>query len=50
MKNLTLVIPAKEEPNSLPLVIQELQNYSCKKLVVFKEDDIITFHQHWLSI
>ena len=43
MKNLTLVIPAKEEPNSLPLVIQELQNYSCKKLVVIKEDDINTF-------
>ena len=31
IENLILIIPAKKEPNSLPLVIHGLQSYSCKK-------------------
>ena len=34
MEDLTLIIPAKEEPNSLPLVIDEIKNLSCKKLLL----------------
>ena len=43
LENLTLVIPAKEEPNALPIVLKELSNYNCKKIVVIKDDDIQTF-------
>ena len=43
LENLTLVIPAKEEPNALPIVLSELSNYNCKKIVVIKDDDIQTF-------
>ena len=32
LENLTLVIPAKEEPNALPIVLKELSNYNIKKL------------------
>ena len=42
MNNLTLLIPAKEESGSLPLVLDELKKYNCKKLVVLDEKDIIT--------
>ena len=34
MKNLTLVIPAKEEKESLPQVLNELKKYKIKKIVV----------------
>ena len=34
MNNLTLVIPAKNEMQSLPNVLEELKSYDCKKLVV----------------
>ena len=42
MNNLTLLIPAKEESESLPLVLEELKKYKCKKLVVMDENDEIT--------
>ena len=42
MNNLTLLIPAKEESESLPLVLEELKKYNCKKLVVMDENDEIT--------
>tara|TARA_B100000795_G_scaffold263691_1_gene243188 strand:+ start:968 stop:1639 length:672 start_codon:yes stop_codon:yes gene_type:complete len=42
MNNLTLLIPAKEESESLPLVLDELKKYNCKKLVVLDENDKIT--------
>ena len=32
MKDLTLVIPAKWESESLPLVLKELKKYNCKKI------------------
>ena len=39
MENLTLVIPAKKEKESLPSVINELKNYNLKILVVLEKSD-----------
>tara|TARA_Y100000816_G_C26047942_1_gene549259 strand:- start:195 stop:860 length:666 start_codon:yes stop_codon:yes gene_type:complete len=44
MKNLTLLIPAKEESESLPIVLDELKDYDCKKLVVLDKNDIETIN------
>ena len=37
MENLTLVIPAKNEKESLPLVLKELKKYKLKKIVVLEK-------------
>ena len=42
MKNLTLVIPAKEEKDSLPKVLDELIQYDLKKIIVLEESDYST--------
>ena len=42
MKNLTLVIPAKEEKESLPKVLDELVQYDLKKIIVLEESDYST--------
>ena len=34
MENLTLVIPAKYESESLPSVLSELSNFNCQKNIV----------------
>lgn len=39
MNELTLIIPAKEEQNSLPKVLDELKEYNLEKLVVLAKDD-----------
>lgn len=39
MENLTLVIPAKEEKESLPKVLQEIEKFKCKKKIVLSRDD-----------
>ena len=39
MDNITLVIPAKYESHSLPLVLDELKDFNFKKIVVLQEDD-----------
>ena len=39
MKNLTLIIPAKNEKESLPTVLDELKNYSCKIKIILEESD-----------
>ena len=39
MKNLTLIIPAKNESESLPLVLAELDKFKCKKLIVLDKSD-----------
>jgi len=44
MENLTLVIPAKKEKESLPTVLGELQKYNLKKLIVLEKDDIETIN------
>lgn len=42
LSNLTLLIPAKFEKESLPIVINHLNNLNCRKLVVLAADDIET--------
>ena len=42
MKNLTLVIPAKEEEEYLTLVLEEIKNLECKKIVVIPKNDLNT--------
>lgn len=37
MKDLTLVIPAKNESDSLPQVLEELKNFDCKIFVVLEQ-------------
>ena len=44
MKDLTLIIPAKRESESLPLVLQELKKYNLKIKVVLSEDDLDTIN------
>jgi len=44
MSNLTLVIPAKNESQSLPQVLEELKIYDYKKLIVLKKNDIKTIN------
>ena len=42
MENLTLIIPAKFESESLPQVLKELELYKCKKLIVLDKEDTKT--------
>ena len=42
MDNLTLIIPAKYEKESLPLVLNELKNYKLNILIVLEETDYET--------
>lgn len=42
MKNLTLVIPAKNEEYSLPKVLEEIKDIKCKKLIILSKSDIAT--------
>ena len=42
MKELTLVIPAKDEAECLPRVLDELKNFDCKKIIVIPENDLNT--------
>lgn len=44
MNNLTLVIPAKEESDSLPIVLKELSNYNHKIIISVEKDDIQTIN------
>ena len=44
MKNLTLIIPARKEKESLPQVIDEIKNLDCKKKVILSPDDIDTIN------
>tara|TARA_B100000795_G_C22796513_1_gene439612 strand:- start:1794 stop:2489 length:696 start_codon:yes stop_codon:yes gene_type:complete len=44
MKELTLVIPAKEEEDSLPLVLNEIKNLELNIIVVLAEDDLKTIN------
>jgi hypothetical protein len=42
MNNLTLIIPAKFESESLPQVLKELELYKCEKLIVLDKKDTKT--------
>lgn len=42
MKDLTLIIPAKNEEYSLPKVLKELKNINCNKFIILSKTDIRT--------
>ena len=42
MKDLTLVIPAKKEAESLPIFLKEIEKYECKKIIVLQKEDLET--------
>ena len=42
MENLTLIIPAKNESESLPIFLNELKKYKYKKMIILQKDDIKT--------
>ena len=44
MKNLTLIIPAKNEAESLPKFLDELKNLESKILIVLEKEDINTIN------
>ena len=44
MRDLTLVIPAKKEKESLPIVLEELKTYKLKILIVLEIDSSGTFN------
>ena len=39
MKNLTLIIPAKYEAESLPKVLNELRNFGCEVMIILEKSD-----------
>ena len=43
MQDVTLVIPAKFEADSLPYVLEELKKYPVKKIIVMPKSDTLTF-------
>ena len=42
MQDLTLVIPAKHESESLPIFLKEINQFPCKKIIVLDETDFKT--------
>ena len=42
MIDLTLIIPAKNESESLPIVLESLKSISCSIIVVLPKDDLST--------
>ena len=44
MKNLTLIIPAKNEAESLPKFLDELKNLEAKKIIVLEKEDVNTIN------
>jgi glycosyltransferase involved in cell wall biosynthesis len=44
MKNLTLIIPAKNESASLPKVLNEVKDYECNIIVILESLDIGTIN------
>ena len=44
MTELTLIIPAKNEPESLPIVLEEIKDHDVKIKVLLHKDDILTIN------
>lgn len=44
MLDLSLVIPAKYESESLPVFLNEIKDYKCKKIVILEESDVDTIN------
>ena len=42
MKNLTLIIPAKQESESLPKVLKEIHDLDCEIIIILESEDIAT--------
>ena len=42
MSDLTLIIPAKKEAESLPIFLKEIERYEYKKLIVLQKEDLET--------
>ena len=42
MENLTLIIPAKDEAESLPEVLKELKDFRCNTIIILEETDKVT--------
>ena len=42
MRDLTLIIPAKKEVESLPVFLKEIESYKSKKFVVLQKEDLET--------
>ena len=42
MKELTLIIPTKKEAESLPTFLREIEDLTCRKLIVLQEEDVET--------
>ena len=42
MKNLTLIIPAKHEADSLPIFLDELKGFDCQIIIVLSKEDVDT--------
>ena len=42
MHNLTLIIPAKHENESLPIFLSELEELECYKIIILQKDDLST--------
>ena len=41
-EDLTLIIPAKKEPDSLPVVLKELKKFNLKSIVILEQNDVET--------
>ena len=44
MKDLTLIIPAKNEPDSLPYILMELEKLNLNYLIVMEKHDFVTIN------
>ena len=44
MKNLTLIIPAKNEADSLPTVLEEIKDYQCEIIIILEPTDTETIN------
>ena len=44
MKNLTLIIPAKNEADSLPTVLEEIKDYQCEIIIILESTDTETIN------
>ena len=42
MKDLTLIIPAKNEPDSLPYILMELEKLNLNYIIVMEKHDFAT--------
>ena len=46
MNQISLIIPAKQEPNALPIVLEEIKknNYNFNIIVILDRNDVETFN------